>query len=60
MNRERKDGEYYYAPHRSSWGVWQWHCMDDGFCYGSFMADFRTREDARKEVYKLNNWKWVK
>lgn len=52
-----KDGQYFYAPHRSHWGVWQWHesAIARGG-HGEFIQDFSTREKAREEVYKLNNW----
>ena len=53
----RKDGQYYYAPHRSLWGVWQWHDFDNGDGCGSFVMDCNTRKEAREEVYRLNGWK---
>lgn len=51
-----KDGEYYYAPLRSSWGIWQHHDLGDGSSCGTFIKDCPTREDARREVYNLNGW----
>ena len=56
MKYNRRDGQYYYAPHRSSWGVWQWHEGKDGDGYGTFVNDFPTKEEARKNVYNLNGW----
>lgn len=50
-----KDGQYYYAPHRRMWGVWQWHQFKNGGV-GTFYKDYPTKEDARKEVYRLNGW----
>ena len=59
----RKDGEYYYAPHRSLWGIWKWHSwvtkvdgkiMECGI--GEFIKDCVTKEKAREEVYRLNGW----
>ena len=60
----RKDGEYYYAPHRRLWGIWQWHeVVPDGepsgvvaIGSGTFVKDYPTKEEARKEVYRLNEW----
>lgn len=51
-----KDGEYYYAPHRRKWGVWQWQELGGGFGAGSFVGDFNTKEEAEREVYRLNGW----
>lgn len=61
----RNDGEYYYAPHRSLWGIWRWNTWKtkDGAgkviecgC-GEFVKDCVTKKKAREEVYRLNNWK---
>ena len=52
----RKDGEYYYAPHRKSWGVWQNHNHGGGVSSGTFIKDFPTKELARIFVYGLNGW----
>lgn len=51
-----KDGQYYYAPHRRMWGVWQYHDHGNGCGSGTFYNDYPTKEDARKEVYRLNGW----
>jgi hypothetical protein len=51
-----KDGQYYYAPHRRQWGVWQYHDHGNGYGSGTFVKDLPTKEDARKEVYRLNGW----
>lgn len=51
-----KDGQYYYAPHRIMWGVWQHHDLGNGSGYGTFYNDYPTKEEARKEVYRLNGW----
>ena len=60
-----KDGQYYYAPHRRQWGIWQYHSWKnfDGsgnvieMGTGKFIKDCPTKEEARKEVYRLNGWK---
>lgn len=49
----RKDGQYYYAPRRRSWGVWQYK-ENAG---GTFYNDYFTKEEARREVFRLNGWK---
>lgn len=51
-----KDGKYYYAPHRRSWGIWKHHVHSNGICTGDFIKDCPTKEEARKEVYRLNGW----
>ena len=52
----RKDGEYYYAPHGRHWGVWQHHDLGNGLGSGTFQKDFPTKDEARNEVYILNGW----
>ncbi len=54
MNRQ--DGQYYYAPHCRKWGIWQWHDNGGGAGSGTFYKDYPTKEEARKEVYRLNGW----
>ena len=51
-----KDGQYYYAPHRRQWGIWQYHDLGNGNASGTFIKDCPTKEEARKEVYRLNGW----
>lgn len=53
----RKDGQYFYAPHRSVWGIWQHREVGNGVCFGDFVKDVPTKEEASKEVYRLNGWK---
>ncbi len=52
-----KDGQYYYAPFRRRWGVWQHHDVGNGYSNGTFVDDFATKEEARDKVYELNGWK---
>jgi len=52
-----KDGQYYYAPHRRSFGIWLHHEEGNGYSSGEFIKDCLTREEARAEVYRLNGWK---
>jgi hypothetical protein len=55
-----KDGQYYYAPHRRQWGIWQYHeeKVSDQVSVGSgtFIKDCPTKAEARAEVYRLNGW----
>lgn len=51
-----RDGQYYYAPHRSVYGIWQNHELGNGRATGTFIKDCLTKEEARKEVYRLNGW----
>lgn len=52
-----KNGQYYYGPHRSMWGIWQYNDYGNGFSDGTFVKDCITKDEARKEVYRLNGWK---
>lgn len=51
-------GEYYYAPHRRSWGVWKRNPVSNGVMIDDFIADYQTKEEARREVYRLNGWNY--
>ncbi len=42
-------GKYYYLP-RFTW----WNVYNES---GTKVSEFRTKEEARKEVYRLNGWK---
>ena len=55
---EVKAGEYYYAPHRSSWGVWKRGKDDEktGVRMDQFICDFSTKAQASNFVYKMNKW----
>ena len=49
-------GQYYYAPHRRNYGVWQWtEVLENGAC-GTFIKDFRSKEEAREYVWQMNGW----
>lgn len=52
-----KEGQYYYAPHRSCWGVWKIGKMVNGVRGNDFVADFSTKIQAENFVYKMNGWK---
>lgn len=49
-------GQYHYAPHRCFWGVWQWTEVTENGATGSFIKDFRTKEEAREYVWMMNGW----
>lgn len=50
--------QYYYAPHRRAWGIWKLSKHAGGMELGEFIRDCPSKEEARKEVYRLNNWKY--
>ena len=56
--KEMKEGQYYYAPHRRSWGVW---IVGATGVYGTrmdtFVSDFSTKIQAESFVYKMNGWR---
>lgn len=47
--------QYYYAPHRSRWGVWKAGEVINGIAINTFVQDFYTKEQARDFVNKMNN-----
>jgi hypothetical protein len=49
-------GQYYYAPHRRNFGVWQWTEVSGNGAYGTFIKDFRSKEEAREYVWLMNGW----
>ena len=49
-------GQYYYAPHRRSFGVWQWTSVNENGASGTFIKDFRSKEEAREYVWQMNGW----
>lgn len=54
---EFKEGQFYYKPHRRSWGVWRRGKTDEnGMCMDDFIADFATQVQAKDFVYKANHW----
>ena len=54
---EVKDGQYYYAPHRRSWGVWRAGKTDaEGIRSDTFITDFSIKKQAEDFVYKMNGW----
>lgn len=56
--------EYCYHPRGRRWAVYkEVTCLDKTldppgeFTCGTKVAEFATREEARREVYRLNGWK---
>lgn len=52
-------GEYFYARHHNMWGIWRRdNVQGGGVESGTFIADKTTKEEAAREVYRLNGWKY--
>ena len=49
--------EYSYAPVGSRWGVYHWE-ENGNISTADKVDEFLTREEARKECYRLNGWKY--
>ena len=49
--------EYTYQPKGSRWAVYQWE-KSGNISTGNKVAEFSTREEARKECFRLNGWKY--
>lgn len=52
----RKVGTYYFARHRSMWGIWLVESVMNGVVSGIFVKNVPTFENAVKETYHLNGW----
>ena len=54
---ELKEGQYYYAPHRRSWGVWKAGKVgNSGVRMDDFITDFSTKIQAQNFCYKMNGY----
>ena len=51
-----KVGQYHYGRHRSMFGVWVCDYVSKSSASSSFIGDFRSREEARAYVWKMNGW----
>lgn len=49
--------EYTYGPHGRRWAVYRWE-VSPGGSTGTKVAEFATREEARRECFRLNGWKY--
>ncbi|WOG19693.1 hypothetical protein [Bacteroides thetaiotaomicron] len=49
--------EYSYAPIYSRWAVYRW-TESGNISTGDKVAEFPTHEEARRECYRLNGWKY--
>lgn len=49
--------EYSYRPKGALWVVYRWKDYGN-IRTGDKVAEFLTREEARKECYRLNGWKY--
>jgi hypothetical protein len=54
----KKQPEYTYERDSTVWAVIRWRKCESGNGYiGEKISTYMLREDARKEVYRLNGWK---
>ena len=51
-----KQHEYTYQRESTVWAVYHWQKAAGGSYKGEKIATYNLREDARREVYKLNGW----
>ncbi len=51
-----EEGQYYYKPHRRSWGVWKVGKTINNTRIDDFISDFSTQIQAKNFVYKMNGW----
>lgn len=56
LRKTYKVGQYHYGRHRNSFGVWVCDFVSKESSSSSFVADFRTREEARAYVWQMNGW----
>lgn len=57
MMRSNLPEEYYeYRPHGRNWVVYRIR-RDATGSIGTKIGEFLTKEEARREVYRLNGWK---
>ena len=54
----KKQPEYSYKRHSSSWAVVQWKAIGSGRYKGEVIETYDLKESARKRVYELNGWKY--
>ena len=53
---QAKVGMYHYGRHRNMFGVWVYDYVSENGSSARFVEDFRTREEARLFVWKMNGW----
>lgn len=56
MTMATKIGQYYFARHRSQWGIWMVQSINNGVTMAAFIKDVFTYEDAVKTTCALNGW----
>lgn len=57
QRKKNREPEYSYAPRYSHWAVYRWE-RTGTIRTGEKVAEFPTREEARKECYRLNGWEY--
>jgi len=57
--RQRKEGEYYYAPYGRKFQIYKVTHAGDGYeTAEKVMGEwYMTREEAKARVYELNGWR---
>lgn len=50
--------EYTYELDSNLWALIRWREVAPGSFVGKKVATFDLKEDARREVYRLNGWKY--
>lgn len=53
-----KDGQYYYTPKGRFFAIYKNIDGGNGVSHGTLVKDMLDREEARKQVYELNGWKY--
>lgn len=56
--KTRQHPDYTYERHGSVWAIISWRRGDFGALSGTMIANRATKEEAKKEVYRLNGWKY--
>lgn len=54
----RNRPEYTYRPKGALWVVYRWEYYPGGGT-GTKVGEFQNREEARRECYRLNGWKYT-
>ncbi|MEL3904425.1 MAG: hypothetical protein P1P63_04870 [Treponemataceae bacterium] len=53
-----KQPEYTFQRESGVWAIVHWRKAPNGGYIGEKIATYDLKEDARREVYRLNNWRY--